>query len=172
MLSRRSFLGSTLGAGAGLALTSQGPQPAAAQPAPRRMIVDSQIHVWKASTPERPWNPGAQAQMPEPFGYERLHAMMDEAGVGHAILVPPSWEGERIDYSLEAAQKFPNRFAVMGRFPINVPEERARLETWRQQKGMLGVRLTLPNPGNTLPGGQRCKVTFDFPNEPPSGADR
>jgi hypothetical protein len=34
------------------------------------------------------------------------------------------------------------------------------------------VRLTLPNPGNTLPGGQRCKVTFDFPNEPSSGADR
>ena len=68
MLSRRRFLGSTLGAGAGMALASQGPQPAAAQPAARRMIVDSQIHVWKASTPERPWNPGAQPQMPEPFG--------------------------------------------------------------------------------------------------------
>ena len=38
--------------------------------------------------------------------------------------------------------------------------------------GTFGVRLTLPNPGNTLPGGQRCKVTFDFPNEPASGADR
>jgi RND family efflux transporter MFP subunit len=38
--------------------------------------------------------------------------------------------------------------------------------------GTFGVRLTLPNPGNTLPGGQRCKVTFDFPNEPSSGADR
>ncbi len=38
--------------------------------------------------------------------------------------------------------------------------------------GTFGVRLTLPNPGNTLPGGQRCKVTFDFPNEPASGAER
>jgi RND family efflux transporter MFP subunit len=38
--------------------------------------------------------------------------------------------------------------------------------------GTFGVRLTLPNPGNTLPGGQRCKVTFDFPNEPAPGADR
>src|SRR5260370_33944595 len=26
--------------------------------------------------------------------------------------------------------------------------------------GTFGVRLTLPNPGNVLPGGQRCKVTF------------
>jgi predicted TIM-barrel fold metal-dependent hydrolase len=69
--------------------------------------------------------------------------MMKEAGVEHAILVPPSWEGDRVDYSLEAAQKYPNRFAVMGRFPIEKPSERAKLETWRDQKGMLGVRLTL-----------------------------
>ena len=38
--------------------------------------------------------------------------------------------------------------------------------------GTFGVRLTLPNPGNTLPGGQRCKVTFDFPGETAPGADR
>jgi RND family efflux transporter MFP subunit len=38
--------------------------------------------------------------------------------------------------------------------------------------GTFGVRLTLPNPGNTLPGGQRCKVTFDFPSEPAPGAER
>jgi RND family efflux transporter MFP subunit len=35
-----------------------------------------------------------------------------------------------------------------------------------------GVRLALPNPGNVLPGGQRCKVTFDFDSVPPTGADR
>jgi RND family efflux transporter MFP subunit len=38
--------------------------------------------------------------------------------------------------------------------------------------GTFGIRLTLPNPGNTLPGGQRCKVTFDFPSEPAPGAER
>lgn len=38
--------------------------------------------------------------------------------------------------------------------------------------GTFGVRLTLPNPGNALPGGQRCKVTFDFAGEPPPDADR
>ena len=38
--------------------------------------------------------------------------------------------------------------------------------------GTFGVRLTLPNPGNLLPGGQRCKVTFDFPNPPPARTDR
>jgi predicted TIM-barrel fold metal-dependent hydrolase len=107
------------------------------------MIIDSGIHVWLPEAPERPWMPGRTAHLPEPLTYQKFSAMMNEAGVGHAILVPPSWEGERVDYSLEAAQAFPNRFAVMGRFPINEPKERARLETWRGQKGMLGVRLTL-----------------------------
>ncbi|MEP9378769.1 efflux RND transporter periplasmic adaptor subunit [Aquabacter sp. CN5-332] len=31
-----------------------------------------------------------------------------------------------------------------------------------------GVRLKLPNPGNKLPGGQRCKVSFDLPAIPAS----
>lgn len=107
------------------------------------MIIDAGVHIWLPEGPDRQWMPGRTAHLPEPLTYQKFNAMMDAAGVGHAILVPPSWEGDRIDYSLEAAQKFPNRYAVMGRFPINEPEQRGKLETWRDQKGMLGVRLTL-----------------------------
>jgi predicted TIM-barrel fold metal-dependent hydrolase len=107
------------------------------------MIIDAGVHIWLPQAADRPWMPGRTAHLPEPLTYQKFSAMMHEAGVGHAILVPPSWEGDRIDYSLEAAQRFPDRFAVMGRFPINKPEERPHLETWRQQRGMLGVRLTL-----------------------------
>ena len=32
--------------------------------------------------------------------------------------------------------------------------------------GTFGVRLTLPNPANQVPGGLRCKVTFDVPEKP------
>jgi hypothetical protein len=51
MLSRRGFINTTLGAGA--ALTAQGARPATAQapalqPASKRLIVDSQVHLWKA----------------------------------------------------------------------------------------------------------------------------
>src|SRR5262249_24848432 len=95
MLSRRSFLNGTLGAGAGFALAGPNPQPAADQGARRRVIVDAQVQIWKADTPERPWTPGLRPQLPEPFGYERLHAMMNEAGVDRVVLIPPSWEGER-----------------------------------------------------------------------------
>ena len=51
MLSRRRFLIGTVGTG--VALATRGFAPAAAEPAPRRLIVDSQIHMWPANTPER-----------------------------------------------------------------------------------------------------------------------
>ena len=61
MLSRRSFLNTTIGAGA--ALATQRPYNAAAQ-VDRRMIVDAQIHLWKADTEDWKWVPGAVAQLP------------------------------------------------------------------------------------------------------------
>jgi predicted TIM-barrel fold metal-dependent hydrolase len=107
------------------------------------IITDSGLHVWQAETPDRPWQPGRAAHLDTPIGYDDLSARMAEAGVDRAILIPPSWEGERVDYCLEAVARTPGRFAVMGRLPINRPEARAMLETWKDQPGMLGVRLTL-----------------------------
>src|SRR5262245_38211285 len=59
MLSRRNFLTSTIAAGA--ALATQGPHKAAAQ-VDRRMIVDAQIHLWKAESEDWKWVPGLQPQ--------------------------------------------------------------------------------------------------------------
>lgn len=68
---------------------------------------------------------------------------MDRAGVARAVIVPPSWEGDRNDVALAAAAEHPNRFSVMGRFPIEARGEAHRLRAWRDQPGMLGVRITL-----------------------------
>jgi predicted TIM-barrel fold metal-dependent hydrolase len=107
-------------------------------------IIDSQVHIWAADTPERPWAPNMEgrAHLAEPLSAERLLAMMDEAGVDAAILVPPSLEGDRNDLALAAAAKFPERFAVMGRLDFTKAQARAALPTWREQTGMLGIRLT------------------------------
>jgi predicted TIM-barrel fold metal-dependent hydrolase len=140
MLSRRSFLKSALGAG--VALASARLAPAADQPARERTIVDSQVHLWKAESPDWPWVPGAKPQLPEPFTIEKLVPMMDDAGVNRAVIVPPSWPGDRNDYALEAAKRYPNRFAVMGRIPLQNPQSAALLPKWKEQPGMLGVRLT------------------------------
>jgi predicted TIM-barrel fold metal-dependent hydrolase len=149
MLSRRGFLNGTLTAG--LALAAQGSRQAAAQsPAPQptrnRLIVDAQVHQWKAEAPDRPWPPGRVAQLPEPFGYDKLLPMMKEAGVDRVVIVPPSWEGERNDYALEAAKKYPDRFGVMGRIALDSPQSAALIPKWKEQPGMLGIRLTFNGP--------------------------
>ena len=109
------------------------------------MIVDAQVHLWKANSPDWPWEPGAKPQLPEPFTIERLLSMMDEAGVDRAVIVPPSLN-DRNDYALEAARRYPNRFGVMGRIPLQDPKSAALLLTWKQNPGMLGVRVTFNNP--------------------------
>lgn len=139
MLSRRRFLVGS--AGAGLALATRSFEPAAAQA--RRLIVDSQIHMWPPNRPDRPWVPGAQPQTPEPFTIERVVPLMDEAGVERVVIVPPTLEGERIDYAQEAVRRYPGRFAIMARIALDKPDRAARLSTWRDQPGVLGVRLNI-----------------------------
>src|SRR5690349_5770770 len=80
----------------------------------KRLIVDAQVHLWRAETPDCPWVPGRPPQLSEPFTLERLVPMMDEAGVDRAVIVPPSWTGDRNDCGLEAVSHYPDRFAVMG----------------------------------------------------------
>ena len=110
------------------------------------MLVDAQVHLWKANTPDRPWLPNRVAQLPEPMLIETLLPIMDEAGVDRAVIVPPSWEGDRNDYALEAARRFPTRFAVMGRIPLDNPETAKLLPEWKKQPGMLGIRVTFHPP--------------------------
>jgi len=151
VLSRRQF---TQGiAVASLAMSTQRSQSASAEPAVsaapapaagahRRIVVDGQVHLWKANSPELPWVSGIKPQLPEPFTIERLIKLMDEGGVDRAVIVPPTLTGLRNDYGLEAAKRHPARFAVMGRFPVNDPKAADRLRRWKEQPGMLGIRTT------------------------------
>jgi predicted TIM-barrel fold metal-dependent hydrolase len=141
MLSRRKFLGSTIAAGAALATS----QPTHAQPAKKRIIVDSQIHLWTANSPNFPWIEGAKPQLPEPFTYERAVKLMDAAGVDRAVVVPAglSWSN---GYALEAVKRHPTRFAIMGRMRLDDPKGAALLPKWKEQPGMLGIRHNINNP--------------------------
>ena len=105
-------------------------------------IVDCQVHVWPPERPDRMFLRDGQGRENTPYPYEQLLGDMARAGVDRAVLVPPAIEGDRNDYALEAAQKHPDRFAVMGRFPIENGENRNFVERWKEQPGMLGVRLT------------------------------
>lgn len=143
MLSRRSFI--TTAAAAGGVLATQAPLTAKAQ-ADRRIIVDAQIHLWKAESEDWKWVPGAQPQLPVPFTIERAISMMDEAGVDRAVIVPPSWPGDRNDYAIEAVQRYPTRFRIMGKLPLNDPKGAALLPKWKEQPGMVGLRVIFNTP--------------------------
>lgn len=112
------------------------------------LVVDSQVHLWAASTPERPW-PKVQRVLPQrevPLGKDEMLREMDAAGVDRLVIVPPAWEGDRNDLALAAVQAHPGRFAVMGRFDPDAPQARGMIAGWRQQPGMLGFRFSLHAP--------------------------
>ena len=108
------------------------------------LVADAQIHLWGADTPARPWPPGGEqrAHQPHAVGKDQALAAMKDAGVDRAVIVPPSWEGERNDLALEAARLHLDRFAVMGRLALEKSESRALVDSWKRQPGMLGMRFT------------------------------
>jgi predicted TIM-barrel fold metal-dependent hydrolase len=65
---------------------------------------------------------------------------MDEAGVDAAVINPPPWDPGSTDMGFKAVQNYPGRFAIMGSVPLDQPESRGRLASWREQPGMLGLR--------------------------------
>jgi len=107
------------------------------------MIIDSQVHIWAPETPAKPYarKDASTPHRPIPLGHEELLREMDGAGVERCVLVPPTWEDDRNDTSLEAANLYPNRFAVMGRIKLTAPQSRELMATWKNQPHMLGIRL-------------------------------
>ncbi|HEV8519185.1 MAG TPA: amidohydrolase family protein [Burkholderiales bacterium] len=117
------------------------------------LIVDSQVHIWGANTPERPWPTSKNGLKPVPvhnngvpFTRDFVLREMQAAGVDRVIIVPPSWEGDRNDLALEASQRHPDRFAVMGRLDIDAADARRQIAGWLKQPGMLGLRFAFHTP--------------------------
>lgn len=111
------------------------------------MIVDAQVHIWADNSPDRPWPEAGQAgrtavphRVPA-YSAGELIADMDAAGIDRAVIVPPSWEGERNDVAAAAHAAFPGRLAFMGRLDVRragAAEELARIAA---TPGALGVRF-------------------------------
>ena len=107
------------------------------------IVIDSQVHIWGPETPNKPYmkEDASKPHLPVPLEHEELLRVMDANGVGRTVCVPPTWEGYSNEESLKAARLHPDRFAVMGRIAVNNPESRARMAAWKNQPGMLGIRM-------------------------------
>jgi predicted TIM-barrel fold metal-dependent hydrolase len=108
------------------------------------LITASQVHIWEVDRPDRPWPKPLrnQPQLTDGFSADQMIAAMDAAGVDRAVIVPPTWVGENNATAIEAAETYPGRFAVMGRFDPQAPDARKKLEGWLQQPHVLGIRMT------------------------------
>ena len=106
------------------------------------MIVDAQVHIWSGGKPTN-----ANHRQVEKFTADALLKEMDAAGVNAAIIHPPaSWDPNSNELAVEAARKHPDRLAILGNFPLDRPESRKLVDTWKQRPGMLGLRFALLQP--------------------------
>jgi predicted TIM-barrel fold metal-dependent hydrolase len=99
-------------------------------------IIDAQIHTWATGLPSN----AAHWQITS-FTPREAVALMDQAGVDGAVIHPPSWDPKSTEMAFDAVRGWPGRFAIMGSLPLDKPDDtRARLTSWRNQPGMLGLR--------------------------------
>lgn len=107
-------------------------------------IIDSQVHVWEAESPGRAW-PDESAKFrhgPPAVTAEWVLQEMELNGVAGAILVPPSFEGDRNDTVRSAAQRYPNRFVAMGRVALDAEDAQDRVRSLASDPFFVGLRVT------------------------------
>jgi predicted TIM-barrel fold metal-dependent hydrolase len=111
------------------------------------LITDAQVHIYEPDRPQSPWprEPGRTsppAKHAGSFSPEEMLGAMEAVGVDRAVIVPPAWAGENNGPALAAAARYAGRFAVMGRLDPYAPDAAGRLERWREQEHMLGIRMS------------------------------
>src|SRR6266852_5546951 len=109
---------------------------------PRRdpmLIADAQIHLWSKGETMPP-------HQAEPYSMADALKGMDAAGVQRALIHPPSWDPDSHAQAEEAAVAHPDRFAILGQFPLDKPESRSLVAGWKKRPGMLGLRFTFLKP--------------------------
>ena len=131
-------------------------------------IIDSQVHVYEANTPKRPWH-SVPNWPPHVTGSEMV-AAMDKVGVDGAIFISAfSMYQYDASYAVEVQKAHPDRFALVK--PVN-PDDPAVDEViaaWKQTPGTVGIRIMLtPESGRAPddPGIDRiCRsaTRHDFP---------
>jgi len=136
--SRRRFIETLGGAAATAALA---PVVSRAQAPRGLLVVDAQIHLWRGHTPT-----AAIHRQVMDFTPEQALKDMDAAGVSAAVIHPPGWDPDSNALAIDAARRYPTRFAILGNFPLDRPDSRTGIDRLKGQPGMLGLRFALIQP--------------------------
>ena len=131
-------------------------------------IIDSQVHVYEANTPKRPWH--NVPNWPPQVNGDDMVAAMDKVGVDGAIFISAfSMYQYDASYAVEVQRAHPGRFGIVK--PVN-PDDPAVADViadWKKTPGTVGIRIMLPKEGKRAaddPGLDRilrAAVKYDFP---------
>jgi L-fuconolactonase len=105
-------------------------------------IIDSQVHVYEANTPKRPW--AKVPNWPAHVTGDEMVAAMDKVGVDGAIFIS-SFSMYRYDgsYAVEVQRAHPGKFALVKPVDPDDPAVADVIADWKQTPGTVGVRIML-----------------------------
>src|SRR5262245_40650742 len=115
------------------------------------LIVDAQIHLWEKGTP-------SAHHRQEPYSAEQAIAGMDAAGVDRALIHPVLWDPDSNELAVDAARAYPDRFAIMGWFYLDLPENRTVVERWKNVRACSAC-ASIPTNGTRNPGSPTAPST-------------
>jgi predicted TIM-barrel fold metal-dependent hydrolase len=104
------------------------------------MIVDTHVHIWEPDHSRFTWQPLGSLRPDFAWTTEDQVGAMAAAGIERAVLIQTSWYGYNNAYMLDAARRYPGKFALVGM----VDPSAGDLETQMQQcvaQGISGFRL-------------------------------
>ncbi|MDA1326194.1 MAG: amidohydrolase family protein [Proteobacteria bacterium] len=131
-------------------------------------IIDSQVHVYAANTPDRPWH--SVPNWPDHVTGDEMVAAMDAVGVDGAIFISAfSMYQYDASYAVEVQNAHPDRFALVKPVDPADPAVADVIAEWKKTAGAVGIRIMMTREAGREPGDPgidlilREAVRHDFP---------
>ena len=105
-------------------------------------IIDSQVHVYEANTPKRPWD--TVPNWPAHVTGDEMVAAMDKVGVDGAIFIS-AFSMYRYDasYAVEVQHAHPGKFGLVKPIDPDNPALADVIADWKKTPGTVGIRIMM-----------------------------
>ena len=131
-------------------------------------IIDSQVHVYAANTPDRPWH--TVPNWPDHVTGDEMVQAMDAVGVDGAIFIS-AFSMYRYDasYAIEVQNAYPGRFGLVKPVDPLDPAVAEAIAEWKNTPGTVGIRIMMPKEAGLEPDDPGIKLILheamrhDFP---------
>ena len=131
-------------------------------------IIDSQVHVYAANTPDRPWH--TVPNWPDHVTGDEMVQAMDAVGVDGAIFIS-AFSMYRYDasYAIKLQNAYPGRFGLVKPVDPSDPAVAEAIAEWKNTPGTVGIRIMMPKDAGLEPDNPGIKLILheamrhDFP---------